>query len=217
LPAFDLSRGKQELRRCDVVGRRTETPLGFVRHVALLNDDQRDIGSGQVASVRHMGPPLETRGQLSIHVGGRVPLTTAEVTAIETWVEKIADEYREAGANGFKQYTIRPHWVDHRDPNTGVRRYRRYSCAGFVLDGHNQVDIRLLNTDEENLPEVDRQTLSLAYPEFLDHPRILREMGIQGGGPWRVVLAGYVLHSLARSTEEIRGHPYQPQPGDEFF
>ena len=75
----------------------------------------------------------------------------------------------------------------------------------------------LLAIDEETLPEVPRQTLEAAYPVFLDNPDRRERLGLQGDGPWRVVLAGYLLHALDRTGDEIRAEPYVAKSGDEFF
>lgn len=71
--------------------------------------------------------------------------------------------------------------------------------------------------DKEELPEVSRETLEAAYSEVFRSPDLLNRFGLQGDGPWRVVLAGYVLHALDRSSDEIRTEPYLAQSGDELF
>jgi len=162
-----------------------------------------------------MGPPLQTDGAIRVHAAGRVPLTVEEITRIEAWIEKIVDEYQAADVQGRQQYVIHPPWEDRRDQNTGVRRYRRFSCAGFVLDAYSQVDIELLEIEEAALPGVDRETLLVAYPRI---DRVdLGRFGLHGDGPWRIVLAGYVLHALNRATQEVRQEPYRAKPGNGFF
>lgn len=216
MPTFDLSSpGKQKLERFDVVGENAAGSPGFVRHIGLHNSDGCEINHDQVVDVVHMGPPLKSDGRMNAHVAGRVPLTTDEITRIEAWIEKIVDEYQREHAGRRQQFTIDPPWEDYRDPNTGVRRYRRFSCAGFVLNAHRQVDIELLRIDDQALPMVDKRILALAYPRV--DLTCLQRFGIQGNGPWRIVLAGYVLHALNRTSEEIRQEPYRAQPGNERF
>jgi hypothetical protein len=217
MPAFDLAKQTATLSRFDVVGQHSETPPGFVKHVALLNADEREVGCEDTVHVVHMGPPLETDRQLSAAVAGRIPLTNDQINCIDTWIAKIKDEYQLEKARRRQQYIIDPPWKDVRDENTGVRRYRRYSCAGFVLYTHLQVNISLLIIDKEELPEVTRQTLEAAYPDVFRSPVLLNRFGLQGSGPWRVVLAGYVLHALDRNSDEIRAEPYLAQGGDELF
>jgi hypothetical protein len=213
MPAFALSPEGEELGRYDVVGRHAAGTDGFVRHVGLYNSERERVTRDQSVAVAHIGPPLQQAGQMRVHVAGRVPLSSTEVTSIGVWIEKIADEVRTAEDQA--QYWIDPPWKDVTDPNTGVRRYRRYSCAGFVLDAHRQVDVELLNLEKTALPEVNAQTLGSAYPR-VDLDR-LQDFGLADGGPWRIVLAGYVIHALNRANEEIRARPYQAQLGDERF
>lgn len=217
MPAFDLAENPTTLRRFDVVGDRSEPFRGFVKHVALLNADDRDVDNDDSVDVVHMGPPLETNGSLDAHVAGSIPLTNDQINGIKTWIAKVKDEYQVENARKFDQYVIDPPWNDVCDKNTRIRRYRRYSCAGFVLDAHIQVDVTLLVIDKETLPEVPRQTLEAAYPVFLENPDCRERFGLQGDGPWRVVLAGYVFHALDRSSDEIRAEPYVAKSGDEFF
>jgi len=161
-----------------------------------------------------MRPPLKQGDAITVHVAGHIPLTNDERKQVEAWVEKVTDESPISWRN---QYVIHPPWKDEYDSNTGVRRYRRYSCAGFVLDGHRQVNIELLDIDEDVLPAVDRQTIISAYPEAERHPDLLLCWGLEGNGPWKVVLAGYVLHALNRPTNQIRQEPFRVKEGDEQF
>ncbi len=217
MPAFDLADNTARLGRFDVVGEYSRTAPRFVEHVALLNSDDREVSCAETVRVIHMGPPLETDGQISADVAGRIPLTNDEINSMETWFAKVEDEYQFENARGLRQYVIDPPWKDVRDNNTKVYRYRRYSCAGFVLDAHIQVDVSLLIIDQKALPEVTRQTLQTAYPILVQRPGFLDRFGLQGNGPWRVVLAGYVLHALDRSRDEILAEPYLAQSGDELF
>lgn len=217
MPAFDLAEQATTLSRFDVVGRHSDEVPTFVRHVALFNMDNREVDHDDTVVVVHMGPPLKTDQRLPAHVAGRIPLTNNQINIIKTWIAKVEDEYQTANARKHEQYSIRHPWEDIPDENTGVRRYRRYSCAGFVLDAHRQADISLLVIDEEALPEVTKDTLEAAYPEAFRQPRRLAKFSLQGNGPWRVVLAGYVLHALDRSSDEIRTEPYLAQGGDELF
>jgi len=64
-----------------------------------------------------------------------------------------------------------------------------------VLDGHYQVDIDLLKMDANILPEVDKKTIMSAYPDADFRTNLLDFWGLNGNGPWRVVLAGYITTS----------------------
>jgi hypothetical protein len=215
MPTHDLTTKAAPLERFCVIGQRLDSPETFIRHVALYNGDTDRVEYGQPVDVAHMGPPLAANEKIDAHAAGSVPLTSEEIAAIETWIEKIEDEYRAVKPRAFVQYIVRPPFEDYRDRNTGVRRHRRFSCAGFVLDAHLQVEIELVATDEAGLPEVGRDEIGAAYPELarMDDQR-RAWLGIPGDGPWRVVLAGYVLHALNRPTDKIRSEPYRARPGD---
>jgi len=214
MPAIDFSQGSQPIRRYDVIGQHAPGVNRFVKHVALSNTELGSVHHDQEVEVVHMGPPLDRAGKIKAQVSGTVPLTNEEIKEIEAWIAGIADEYKRESSGLLQQYWIHPPWKDELDPNTQVRRYRRYSCAGFVLDGYRQVDIELLQISEEALPEVNQETIVKAYGVA---PRLFQRFGIVGQGPWRIVLAGYVLHAMDRSPQEIRQQAYQAQTGDEQF
>lgn len=217
MPAFNLSQGSQTLARYDVVGQHSDDLPSFIRHVGLFDGEASKVGVDEEVEVAHMGPPLQTGRGIRVHAVGRIPLTNDEIKQIEARIEEIADEYETEGADWKRQYIVDPPWQDVRDPNTGVRRYRRFSCAGFVLDSHLQIDIELLDLDHSVLPEVDKKTLQLAYPDVVRKRTDLQRYGVGGDGPWRIVLAGYVFHALDRPSELIRQEPYRAQSGDELF
>lgn len=214
MPAFAFSRQPQPARRYDVIGVHSATLSGFVRHVALFNNDGGTVCVDQDVDVVHMGPPLDRHGKAKASVMGVVPLTNDEVREIEIWIAGIDDEYARSRVPPLRQYIIKPPWQDW--PPNGVRRYRRYSCAGFVLDAYRRVDIHLLELDEQSLPPVDKNTLCAAYPEAAN-PRRHPRLDLPATGPWRIVLAGYVLHALNRDQQQIRQSSYRAQPGNEQF
>ena len=217
MPASDLTQGPNRLSRYDVVGERADGPDHFVTHVGLHNADDRSVKANEDIGAVHMRPPLAQNGTIKAHVVGSVPLTNDEIKEVSVWINEIDDEYRTASVGPRHQYIIDPVWQCKRDPNTGVLRYRRYSCAGFVLHGHREVGITLLNIDPAVLPEVDRQTIVATYPGIAERAQLLRQFGLEGNGPWRIVLAGYVLHALDRPTDKIRQEPYVARPNDERF
>jgi hypothetical protein len=217
MPTIDLTEGRQTLSCYNVVGQRAEGQTRFVIHVGLLDEDSQSVEAGGEVSAVHMRPPLKQGEAIKVHVAGHVPLTNDEIKEVSAWIEEIKDEYQESGVGKRCQYIIDPPWKDEYDPDTGVRRYRRYSCAGFVLDAHRQVGIELLKIDEGTLPDVYPQAIKSAYPDAIRYSGRLRRYGLEGGGPWKVVLAGYILHALNRPTGQIRREPYQAKCGDEQF
>lgn len=217
MPAHDLVAQAATLNRFDVVGEHSKTAPGFIQHVALFESSDRGVDYGDAVDVVHMGPPFEIGGRLNAHVAGSVPLTNDQIKAIETWIETVKDEYQVEDAGWRKQYIIDPPWDDCRDKITKVRRYRRYSCAGFVIYAHLRAGVSLLMIENESLPEVTADTVRTAYPHASRHSDLLTELGLEGDGPWRIVLAGYVLRALNRTRDEILAEPYVAQDGDEFF
>lgn len=215
MPVSDITQEPKTMSRYDIVGKWSESLRHFVTHVALLDEDKSSLKSGDEASAVHMRPPLKREDKITVNVGGCIPLTNDERKQVETWIEKVNDESR--GYHWPDQYVIHPPWKDEYDRNTGIRRYRRYSCAGFVLDSHLHININLLDINENVLPSVDRGTIIKAYPNVEKHPDLLIKWGLKGDGPWKVVLAGYVLHALNRSTDNIRNAPYKANNGDEKF
>ena len=214
MPIIDLTQGQKTMSRYDVVGQWSKIIEHFVVHVALLDEEKLFLEQGDKVNIIHMAPPLKREDEKTVDIGGCIPLTNEEKKQIEIWIEKVADELPNSRRD---QYVIHPPWKDEEDPVTHIRRYRRYSCAGFVLDSHRQININLLDIREESLPLVDRQTIISAYPAAREYPDILIDWGLKGNGPWKVVLAGYILHSLKRPSDEIRSAPYQAKKGDEKF
>jgi len=217
MPAINLDQGPQTLSLYDVVGQRAEGQTYFVTHVGFHDADNQSIKSGGDVSAVHMRPPLEQGKTIKVHVAGHVPFTNDEIKEISGWIAEITDEYHKEGIDPKRQYVIHPPWKDECDSNTGVRRYRRYSCAGFVFDGHRQVDIELMQIGADALPNVERPTIISAYPYAEQYPMLLHKYGLEGDGPWKVVLPGYILHALNRPTDQIRQEPYRAKEGDEQF
>jgi hypothetical protein len=217
MPAIDLDQGPQKLSRYDVVGKRAERQTSFVTHVGLYDADNQFVKTGDAVSTVHMRPPLEQGKTIKVHVAGHVPFTNDEIKEISVWIAEIIDEYHKENIGPERQYIIHPPWEDEYDLNTGVRRYRRYSCAGFVLDGHHQVHIELVQIDEDSLPDVKLSIIISAYPVAERHSIVRGRYGLKGDGPWKVLLPGYVLHALSRPTDQIRQEPYRAKQGDELF
>ncbi len=214
MPIIDLTHGQKTMSRYDVVGQWSKKIEHFVTHIALLDEENCFLQQGDKANFVHMAPPLKRGDEKTVDIGGCIPLTNEEKKQIETWIETVADELPRSLQ---EQYVIHPPWKDEEDPNTHVRRYRRYSCAGFVLYSHIQININLLDINEIALPSVDKVTITAVYPHAEEHPDLLIKWGLKGNGPWKVVIAGYVLHALNRPTDKIRSAPYQAKNGDERF
>lgn len=113
-----------------------------------------------------------------------------------------------------QEYSIHPDYVP---PNENTTLWR-FSCVGFVLRAYETARIQLLNRD--SLPMISLEKLKAAYPSWaglLSKAEVRERLGIGQGREWPIVLAGYVLHSLAREAAEIRNAPYVVDAGDEHF
>lgn len=194
----------------------------FVKHVALA----REVGAAkklQSVSVWQMGPPLVVGSQSQhanqnantlddVDLVGFVELSTDELDGIQTWLADLDTERRPP--DRYQHYAACPHYFWKRD-EAGMPLYRRFSCAGLVVECYMQVDIRLLNV--EGIPHVDVATLSPIYGPIVENQRLRERLkiGLDGSGPWPVLLPGYLFHSLARSDSEIRAVPRSPQSAAE--
>jgi hypothetical protein len=208
--------------RFSVVGQYIDSRRSrFVQHVALLRfDEELNYGRPEVR-VWHMGPPL-VAGEISVaatseatctaHLMGLVQLNAWEIEGIETWLAEVDKEDRPLGKLGLlRQYTVHPpvYWVMAEN---GTRLYRRFSCAGFVLDGYRSIGINLIDdSGAKNLPEVNLKTIADAYGDIVQNERLRQALGITGKGPWRILLTGYLMHSFNRPDDEIRTSPHVPK------
>lgn len=95
------------------------------------------------------------------------------------------------------------------------------------MEAYADAGIDLIDTDCD-WPLVDIGTLFSAYEELgriERNPGLLErfpflgreELGIAGDGPWPVLLPGYIFHSMARTSTEIRSTPYRPVKADRNF
>jgi hypothetical protein len=217
MPAQRLGTQPVSIHKYDVAAQDSASTPHFVRHVGLADEQQHDVRSNSEISLAHMGPPL-MRGHSGnpVHVIGKAGLTASQIRQIGVFVDEHLSEYQAEKVRRHKQYVIHPHV---REPDAEVP-CRRFSCAGFVIEAYRDADLELLATATARLPSVDLDTLTNAYSELagvLRSPTRRSRFGLEGDGPWPVVLAGYVMNALNRTVDEIRDGPYTPAPGDEYF
>ncbi|MCY3022159.1 MAG: hypothetical protein NTW87_24370 [Planctomycetota bacterium] len=210
----------------------------FICHVALALEDTTVSSSDAAVNVAHMKPPHRSRGRMPIHAVGSVPLTAGERNSVGLFIGEV-DQEQKAEQKRLELlgdlnildkmlcgYVIRPHTDEVEiKSQDGTLMYRRFSCIGYVLEAYGEqgAGIILLDTREDSLPEVEEELLRLAYPPLEqmqndpDYRARLASRGLDGAGPWRVVLPGYVLHALGRSENEIRRSAYRAATGDGAF
>jgi len=233
MPAQRIGGASVNIAIYDVLGFDSPHQPAFVGHVAIAAQ-ALSLSQSTPISIRvtHMVPPLLANAPYTLgQCHGAVGLEEVMMRRIATFVRQIRSEYeaeearrRAAGTwnpatrDRFRadQYTIRPHvrWPD------GTRPYHQFSCAGFVAETYGEADIVLVETREAELPPCYLATLKIAYSHLsthLDDIAFLAEKGLDGEGPWRILLPGYIMNSLGRSRDDILATPYQAVAGDEFF
>lgn len=198
------------------------TSQTWVVHAALCAADCNAV-YGDDISCWHMAPPLrfpagyrhfssDADAQCETHVIAYVDdLTPGEAAKIETWIgnlDTVTPTFNEGVRTG-EQYTIHPHARMVRDVTTGTRRFRRFSCAGFVVDCYRAARLPLLPLDTRQLPACSQAELISVYA-FLSNPIAREDFGVGNAGPWALTLPGYLFHSLLRAPEEVRRCPYIP-------
>ena len=218
MPAFRLSEQPVSVGKYDVFGQESGSVRHFVRHVGLCGEERNGHRANDAVALVHMGPPL-SRDDGKVQSVGSAGLTVDEINEIGVFVDERSLEYEASRRRDPKQqYVVHPHAKPVTSAD-GTVVCTRFSCAGFVIEAYNAVEILLISDDEDALPKSDVEILVNAYPDLERYLRspARKVVGLEGDGPWPVVLAGYVINSLRRSMEEIRREPYPPKPGDAYF
>jgi hypothetical protein len=190
----------------------------FVRHVALAREAGA-VKKSQRVSVWQMGPPLVVGPQSQqanhnadtlddLDLVGFIELSTDDIDGMHTWLADIDTERRPASK--WHHYAACPHFFWKLD-EAGMPLYRRFSCAGLVVECYFSVDILLVSGN--SLPQAEVDVLAPVYGEFVKDQRVREKLniGLDGNGPWPVLLPGYLFHSLARAESDIRGESHSPQ------
>lgn len=219
MPARRLEDDFLAISAYDVAGQDSLHDTEFVTHVGLSAEDRSDICRGTPLFMVHMIPPLQVGGcGFPIQMTGSVPLTVDQQRKIGVFIDERRSELlgqREL-PKSWQQYTIIPHF---RAPDENFS-FPRFSCAGFVIEAYQYAQIDLVKRAPGDLPLVQLDTLIKAYPDHARHlqsPAIRSGYGLENDREWPAILAGYVINSLARESDEIVAGPYRPLAGDEYF
>lgn len=227
MPVFVLSERPVRVGAFDVVGAYRPDGDDFPHHAALADGRrERPAVRGEKVTVVHMRPPFREGDGMAADLLGTLDPTADEIADIRYFVDELRLEFAAAGDGIAGQYVVRPPVErpvirPHAEGPDGVLRTRwRFSCVGFVLEAYRQAGVILAETDEAKLPPIGLATLKAAYPALaarLDDPVERGRYGLDGDGPWPVLLVGHVFRALDRSAAEIRRAPFAPRPGDEYF
>lgn len=225
MPAQRLSNQPATTHPFDVLAQ-SDGVGNLMLHALLCNESatRNDVTNDTIINSFHMGPPLGPR-RAACDAVGSANLTDEQREKVKTFIkdrrEEKAAEKKRLQALGLdwdssSQYRIQP---------AATRPSRkhplwRFSCVGLVLQAYKAARVSLLRRP---FPLKTADDLKRVYPHFasdLEDADTRIHLGIGTGDRWPVALVGYVMHSLARPSEEINGpaaEPYQPQEGDEYF
>ncbi len=206
---------------CAVVGMLQDDAA--VQHVGVLAEPWS--GESNEMEYADCGPPLRVGqsaeggislfGRSEVHVvGWLADLSEAEIYEIQTWIALVRSKI-EAGSWNNEQrevYVIRPRSQQVRDRDTNVLLFPRFSCAGFVDQCYQVVELNLVSPSDDDMPEVSRAELEHVYGER--EVRLGRRYGLDGEGPWRVLLPGYLIAALRLDRADL---PYSPSVADRQF
>lgn len=206
MPTIDLrTTPSADLAEFDIIG---ECNPEHVSHVAIGSTTRANIRHAERIRAVHMRPPLAEDGDMAAHVLGRLPLQGRERRNIREWLDDQLAAM--ASVSPIRQYHLRS--VSSVDALTSAPSRRRFSCATFVQACFDEaIDVRLV--DEDRVPPASRETLTRVWgPERV---RMGRFVGLEGEGPWPILLPAHLLHALDR--DDPRATPYTPREDDWDF
>jgi len=216
MPSRRVNGDNVSLQQFDAVGTIGEVD-GFVVHAGLAQEGGEQ--SRRKLPVIDMQPPLGNHEIGPVEVVGSAELTDDEQRKIDNFIDRHEAEHRAFAELGRRtvmsrapeMYRVLPHAEDHLEEDGRYAR-RRFSCAGFVFEAYSEARIVLL--DISHLPELDRDEVEahyggqLAFAQRFDVPP--EALGLEGDGPWPVMMCGYLFHALNRDPEMIRREPFRP-------
>lgn len=231
MPSYRVAAKSLSLAMYDVIGE-DGGEHAFIGHTGLVKSAGSQNAANIPIPVIDMGPPLhgqENPGHMIAHVVGSAVLTDDEIQKIRTFIDRHANEhllFQQLGASQLmelmaaspKMYCIHPHAEPFYEDDGRYARMR-FSCVGFVFEAYKKARINLL--DPNALPPVD---MTYIRPCYSTQIRLMKkgvvspeDLGLEGDGPWPVLLCGYLFHALNRDSDAIRREPYVPSVVDRHF
>ncbi|MBL9104793.1 MAG: hypothetical protein JNL82_27865 [Myxococcales bacterium] len=200
--------GTMRACRFDVVGQRDEQS-GVIPHVGLLRDST-ELWSGREVEVLDMSsrPRLDPPGRFKVAVAGTLELTRDEQDGIEEWLAELLPRV------SICTYVALPAARRHRDPVSGQISRWEFSCAGLVDSAYQAAGIHLV--DQDDLPALERKDAVVIWAGGRENlfDRLAAGFGLDGAGPWSVLLPGHILHALSLGRAAL---PYRPSAVDRLF
>ena len=233
MPAQRIGNDAVDLALYDVIGFDSPQQPECLGHIALVARAS-SVSHSESTRIRltHMIPPFREDALWGLgNACGSAELNDQETRLIGAFVLQIQSEldaeaqrrrltntWNDSEKHRFRvdQYTICP---SVRRPDEH-RPYHQFSCAGFVHEAYSEAGISLVNAHESSLPECSMESLRFTYADMssqLDDAAFRADKGLEGEGPWPIMLPGYILNSMRRSREDILSNAYDAQAGDEYF
>jgi len=192
----------------------------WVRHAAFATWGNNDLSAalekegdetsfGEEVPVFDMAPPMGFN-RIGAHVVGWVGnLSNDEVSLLWHSIGVAQGYVTQSTAGGDApnpDYIMHPPYQEVPTEEPGRTRWR-FSCAGLVIWCFEGAGIRLIDWTNVAMPVVtDREMVAFLRGCRMVDPSRLPENRAE----WRVVNAGYLLHSLNRPDDIIRNIPYLP-------
>jgi hypothetical protein len=176
--------------------------------VALVNEGN-ETSYGEEVPVFDMAPPMGFN-RIGAHVVGWVGNLSDDEASLLWHSIGVAQGYvthSPAGPDSPNpDYIMHPPYQQVPAEEPGRTRWR-FSCAGLVIWCFEGAGIRLIDWTNLAMPVVtDHEMVRfLRMCRMVDSSRLPADRG-----QWRVVNAGYLLHSLERPDDIIRKVPYLP-------
>lgn len=195
-----------EFRNMDIFGQMRHK---VVFHVGILATDGAAENNLE-HDVFHCTPPVCSDKKVVDVVGRLCDITEAERNKLRLATRQVAVEMPRPMRRGLNHYSILPAIRPVKDQLSGVTVHYRFSCVGYVMYVYSKIGIELLR-ESSDLPLIDLQTISNQYGSLIEREKIRSECGLDGEGPWPILLSEYLIRSFDRSDGEIRSAHYIPK------
>ncbi len=211
--------GSHTAHACSIIGSYAQgdaAPKEAVDHLGLLVGEMSvDLGENKQVVVHDMRFTLGKTTMPCGLLGTISDLEAATIIKMEQWVLDMLGSER-------KEYYVLPaSTIMKSDTSDSSPTHVKFTCAGFVERCYRDVANRKLVVDDACLPEIDLQTLLDVWANFsslLGNARQRMKRGLEGNGPWRVLMPAYLFHAIHHIDKNGRDAvPYQPIDGDWRF
>lgn len=184
-----------------------------VSHVGVLEREYDIAHDDEVSAFHVLGPKsdVELPGAMNAHAVGWLELDDVEQSRVADWLEQLRADWENGSTKIY--YMACPAWTPVVEQVNSRQKMRKFSCAGFVWCCFKESLAIDVVVGEAELPEVDIETLKRVWTRISEDERKARRY-LQGPGPWRVLLPGYLFHALKLARASL---PYQPTTADLCF